>query len=239
MLAEKKGKHGKRNNNFKLSIQKLIELCNKDTTEHYDMFKVSTHLSFHRRRFYDVINVLEVIGCCVKLDTDTFLWNGLGNVRDTITKMAYTNGVFSKDVTLDSILPNEDCISIGKVTEHFILTFLALQEHCLDIKKVSFYLSRYNNRSKTTLCKLYQITHIFESMGILTKTENTSEFRLSDEYFVSPEVTIQQGDSPYSIESLLNRQVPFAQSSIVKQRRLEFQAQQGEDKKLRNGYTSP
>ena len=239
MLSDKKGKHGKRNNNFKISIQKLIEYCNKDTTEHYDMLKVSTQLSFHRRRFYDVINVLEVIGCCVKLDTDTFLWNGMGNIKDTITKMAYTNGVFSKDVTLDAILPNEDCISIGKVTEHFMLTFLALQQQCLDIKKVSFYLSRYNNRSKTTLCKLYQITHIFESMGILTKTENTSEFRLCDEYFISPEIVIQQGDVPYSIESLLNRQMPFSKSQIIQERRREFDEQQREDKKPKNGSASP
>lgn len=236
MISEKKIKSGKKNNNFKTSILKLIETCNKDTTEHYDMFKVASNLNFHKRRFYDVINVLEVIGVCVKLDTDTFLWNGLGNIRDTIHKIAYTNGAFSKDESLAKIIPNEECISIGKVTEHFILCFIALQEQCLNIKKVSFFLSRDNCRAKTTLCKLYQITHVFESMGIITKTENTSEFRLADEYFISPEETSKQPDSPYSIDALLNRKYSFSQSDIIRKRKLEFQAQQGDEKKLRNSY---
>lgn len=238
MFADKKGRYGKKSGKFKVSMQKLIEMLkNNDCNENIDMNKIETMFNINKRRFYDTLKVLEVIGVCEKEST-TFKWNGLSNIVRTIRKIAEINGAFSNDKKLAEVIPTEECISIGKVTEQFILCFIGLQKQTLNIKEVSIFLSRDNNRFKTTICKLYMISLIFVSIGIAKKTENASEFRLEDQYFIPFDCGDAKIDSFYSIESLLNKKDPSSTTDTIEKRRIEFYSQQSEDIKLSSSSSS-
>ena len=169
------------------------------------------------------MKILDGLKFILRINKRFVIWNGLSNIKPTFMKIAKAHKVFSNGVSLDQILPNEDCISIGKVTELFVLCFIALQTQYIDIKQVAHYLSRYNGRMKTTLCKLYQITHIFEAMDILTKTDTISEFKLNDKYFITPQIEKSGIESLLSIESLLNRKTDTVQPTLFFSRRFEFQ----------------
>jgi hypothetical protein len=63
-----------------------------------------------------------------------------------------------------------------------ILSFIAQGKQAMNIKKLAALLSRKNGRFRTTLCKLYQITHILEAVGIMEKSAVTGEVILRKEY---------------------------------------------------------
>ena len=203
---------------FRSSTTTFITSCETDPQEKYNIKETSEKLGFKQRRFYDVINVLDTLGCCPKIDNETFLWLGLGEAKSMIETIAIDRGVFNPNLTISTILPSTNCISIPRITEDFIITFLALERKFLNVIDIAKYLSRSNDRLKTTRCKLYQVSVILELAGIIKKTSNTSEFRLEDRYFISASSRICYSKDPVSIYALLNRNPPFINSIITKRR---------------------
>ena len=207
---------------FRTSMQMLKETCVNDPKITYKTFNLSVKLGFHRRRFYDVVNVLEAAGCCKKVDSETISWKGMENIRNNMLHLALANGAFSKNSSLAEIIPAEFCISISKVTEYYLLCFLALQTQYLDLKDICKYLSRNTERYKTTLCKLYQITHILESAGIVSKTEKISQVKLNDEFFIQVQFSLNENVTPLSLTHLLSRPVGFKPDQCILERRKDF-----------------
>ena len=62
---------------------------------------------------------------------------------------------------------------------------------------------------------MYQITHILNSIGFITRTSVYSEVQLNDKYFITME------PNPMCIESLLNRAIPSV-NNYYTIRRKEF-----------------
>ncbi|EAY11215.1 hypothetical protein TVAG_127220 [Trichomonas vaginalis G3] len=189
------------------------------------MTKLSTYLGFHKRRFYDAINILDAIGCCTRMDNDTFLWNGLSNVNTFIQHLVEQNSVYSEKQELAKILPEQDVINLKIMTQQFILCFIALQYQQLNIKEVSNYFSRNSDHFKTIVCKLYQITHVLTSIGIIDKTKKSGEYKISDNLIFPMTDTY-----PFSIPALLKRQVPWNYcSKVIEERRTEYRKYQNKD----------
>ena len=209
---------------FRQSIVAMFDFCKE--MEKYDMFKLSVKLGFHRRRFYDVLNVLEAVGCCEKINTEEILWLGLRNVPLHITKLAENNHIYDSNRTLKDIIPEGPCISISKVTEYLILSFLCLGTQKMDIKSLSNFFSTDDGKYKTTLCKLYQITHILESAGIVTKTDHIGEIYLREPYFIHIKDQKQkvEFDDPLSINQLLSRPAKCFNHNYIASRREEFKS---------------
>ena len=67
------------------------------------------------------------------------------------------------------------------------------------------WLSKENGRYKTTLCKLYQISFILESVGIVFKDEKkTGQIYIDKKYYDSQKEINDQSEA-YSVSSLLSR----------------------------------
>ena len=204
-------KDGKSQDNFKNSIISLVMFTDMRPFCSFTMTFLCEKFNIQRRRLYDVINVFEAIGICQKTSVDTVMWIGRQAVASYINKMKekINKNCSNKDLNISS---NEKCITISHLTTSFIMNFIVQNTSTVDIKCVAEKLSKDNNRFKTTLCKLYQISHILEAAQILEKTTVPGETAISKYFFVPDQnkpVAVQKSviDNSYNVENLLNRPI--------------------------------
>lgn len=209
--------------NFKESAIQLITECREKHDKIMNCRIMSKKLNMERRRFYDIINVLDGIDLFKKLDADSFIWMGTENSRKRIQQIAITRGVFDSTKRLEDVFPSKKCISITQISLDIILIFAALQVRRIDLKDLSYFLSRNNGREKTMICKLYQAAAIFELAGIIEKTKNIGEFAITEDYY------LQFNEDPTFINTLLNRKT--YQSDFIARRNDEFNATHMKKKK--------
>ena len=207
---------------FREATLQFIRDCEKQPFGSYDIRSTSERLGFKQRRFYDVVNVFETIGCCPKIDNDSFIWIGFSETKDSIERMCKEKKVFDRHKTLDEIFNYPGCISVQKITEELLLLFIALETRKINIIDVSYYLSRKNDREKTTRCKLYQVAVILELAGIIRKTEKISEFEINEKYFIEASKRFNNDPDPTSIFNLLSRLSPHYCDQCIRSRRYEF-----------------
>ena len=251
---------GNAKSSFKTTLISFKDYCNSKQDKIISIAKICKKFEFQRRRFYDVINVLETVGVAHKINSENFHWCGLNqvSVRNTIFEICNNNefNVFDKNTTLYQIFStNEDnfesklysaenaIVGISNITKYFLVTFIALNTKTLDVKELSYILSKGNkSRQKTMLCKLYLVGNILESVGILYKKGKvTSEFSFSKEYYIDitkiistkpekkdftnqtlkfcefrPEDSQQE---PHSIQSLLSHPPKFQKPKYILARR--------------------
>ena len=182
-LIAQNRKAPKGSDSFRASILMFLDTVERRPNATYLISEISSRFGFQRRRFYDVINVLEAVGCCQKTNVDAFLWLGLANVKHALQKLGTQKGIYQYEQQMDQIFESVPIVTIAKLTQDFVLSFIALNRRVLDIKQISAFLSRDNGRFKTILCKLYQISHILEIVGIIGKTVVPGEVTLRDDYF--------------------------------------------------------
>ena len=210
---EKKGKSEKKSVAFQQSISNFIDYVKDNKEENHRILNICNQFNFQRRRFYDVLNILEALGTCHKMNTDTFSWLGMDKILPTIREKIQEKGILNPGVTLNSIFPMEEKIFISKLTINFLLCFVALREQCLSLQSVAQFLSRNNNRFKTTLCKLYQIVYILVLIGVIEKRTVPSEVALVDKYYQAwciPQVPVYP---PYlSQQTILSDNTKISQS---------------------------
>ena len=214
---------------FRSSIHSFVRKANFDHYPSYTMTQMCHEFGFHKRRLYDVINVFEAIGCCKKTSVDTIMWTGLESIQKTMKKLFYQDFQFDNErVGIDVLLSEKPSISISHLTISLMMLFYTLKTQSLDIKKVATFLSKNNGRFKTTLCKLYQITHILDSLSVIGKSAVPSEVMLLPPYYMemklndhSPYTSCylakNQSSSPLSLEFLLSRPSNDIVSNRVKQ----------------------
>lgn len=196
----REGKTTYSNDSFRSDIKKFVCEAEKHLTQNYNVSRICEDYGFQKRRLYDVVNVLDALGCCKKNGVDNIVWLGLKNVSTTIQD-------FKKMVDENNIvpIPDKNCISISTLSKSFILMFLTKKTNTLDIKQMANWLSKENGRYKTTLCKLYQISFILESVGIVFKDEKkTGQIYIDKKYYDSQKEINDQSEA-YSVSSLLSR----------------------------------
>ena len=115
-----------------------------------------------------------------------------------------------------------------RIAEEFILLFIALELRKINVFEASVYLSRKNEREKTTRCKLYQVSAILEIANIVRKTDSTGEFELLPEYFISASDRMNtDSPNPSDLYSLLNRKEAFCTdigTAVISSRLKEYYA---------------
>jgi hypothetical protein len=156
----------------------------------YETSAIERDFSFQRRRLYDLINVLVAIGCCRKNTDDTIFWLGLRAVLETFKKLKESLESVNGKVDANCIIPAGHMICVSSLTVGLITCFIGQKKRVMNIKKLAALLSRKNGRFKTTLCKLYQVTHILEALGVMQKSDVTGEVVLCKEY------CLDEGDIP-------------------------------------------
>lgn len=178
MHEEPKKPIEKKTVSFKNSVSEFIKYVNENKEKDYRILNMCECFHFQRRRFYDVINTLEALGACRRNNPDTFEWYGMDKIPITINEQIKEKQVDNPSVSLDEIMPQEERITISKLTINFILCFAALKEQALNLHSIATFLSRNNGRFKTTLCKLYQIVHILVLAGVVERRDMPSEVEL-------------------------------------------------------------
>ena len=175
--------------NFGSTIKRFIKSLENNQFSVLSLNSMCNQWNFQRRRFYDVINVLESINYCKKIAVDEVCWNG---------KKGFIN--YLKDIKNKTTENTKyvKCISISDLTTKFIESFFKNNKQIQNIKDLGIFLSKENGRIKTTTCKLYQISFILEACGIISKDNIPGSVKLKNEYFQN------QILYDFSIESLLN-----------------------------------
>lgn len=186
--------------NFASSIKKFINYIDNSKGKNFSLLTLCKHFNIQRRRFYDVINVLAPLKFCKKTGKNEITWLGEENFLSHIESLKHSNDI--KNIADQS---GDQCISISELTLRFLQFFYYSGKQVVHIKDVSVYLSQDNGRVQTTTCKLYQISHILQAVGIVEKTDISGEKRMADKYYnYSKKENVTKVQSPFSIEELLN-----------------------------------
>jgi hypothetical protein len=207
---------------FSASIHAFVADAESHPGCEYTIPRLLSRFGFQKRRFYDVMCVLSTIGCCEKRSIDSVYWFGTSRIPLVFQRLQLDASANRATATLDSIIGSQDTVSIAPLTIQLMLCFLVLQMETLDIRHIARYLSRHTLRHKSTLCKLYQITHILEAAGIIRRSDIPGRVTIVAKFFApleidTPSVTL----SEYSIGSLLNH--PRSKvGSVLKARRDDF-----------------
>lgn len=211
---------------FRNSIYSFIHDVEMFDSTIVNVITACERYKFQKRRFYDVINVLESIGCCHKLKSDSIQWLGLSNIPLYLHSLQKRFKVHILDTKVEDIFKSDTSIIISQLTQLFILCFLVFHIQTINIKHVAHFLSRHNHRYKTTLCKLYQITHILEAAEILKHTSKPCIIYIDSKYYMiikGCENNTRSNDSnPFSIANLLNDHGPEKFQNEVLKRKNEF-----------------
>lgn len=176
-------KKSKNSETFQDSISQFIQHMNHSLDPSYGILSICDKFHFQRRRFYDVLNILQALGAIDRINTDSFIWLGLDKIITTMDEKIKQMKVDDPTLNLEDLFPPESKITISNLTIRFIMCFIALRKQSLSIQVVAKFLSRNNKRMKTTLCKLYQIVYILVNVGIFEKRTIPSEVTLADSYF--------------------------------------------------------
>lgn len=190
---------------FQENIQRLVEHFNKIRNTQINLQAICDKYGFERRRFYDIVNVLEKIGCSRKIDSDRIIWYGLRNVKKYIKSLVKIHSSSPPNASIQSLLKIEKSLSIVSLTNTYLLSFIVLQTQEINMRELANLLSKYNKSSKSTLCKLYQTTQILRALGIIDPISQQGITRISDEIFAIMKIEDPcDSSSPFSIQSLLN-----------------------------------
>ena len=211
-----------RDSSFRACTIKFTKECQKYQQQPIQVKAIGKKLGFKKRRFYDLINILDAVGCCPRMDVDSFIWLGFDNIVKKLTEIATTLGVFDPTKTLSDIIINTGCLSISKVAIDFIMCFISMEKETLNIIEVATFMSRKNGREQTTRCKLYQAAAILDNIGILSKTNETSGFKINEKFFIRCSMHGVEPDDTFNILNLLRNYDPTKYCPYIQSRRTEF-----------------
>jgi hypothetical protein len=210
---------------FPHSIRAFVHVAESNVPAEYLISRLLTEFHFEKRRLYDVMCVFCVIGCCQKISMDLVRWEGMSRISQTFMTLQRNAGADSPDIALDGIIVPHTTVSISTLTVGFLLCFLALHQRTLDIKQISRYLSRNTGRNKSILCKLYQIAHILEAAGVMTRSDVPGQITIVEKFFALVDLNAAgdaaQPKNPFAIESILNRVRP-GEEQILQTRLSDF-----------------
>ncbi|OHT04634.1 hypothetical protein TRFO_27846 [Tritrichomonas foetus] len=230
------------NEDLKTSIQQFVKEFENSPQKHQLISSLASKFRIKRRRLYDVINVLEAIGCCKRCELDSVQWCGRENIFNILEEIKKDKSVNNPSLKLCDLFTVPCCVGISSLTISFLLMFFALKQDRIDLRYVSHYFSRTTARYKTTLCKLYQICYILSAIGVTTRTSQVCEVILNHPYYNEDELSPTEvqskgennsnkasnlnsldGSPTFSITSLLNHQKEeYNSTNYIELRRKEL-----------------
>jgi hypothetical protein len=164
------------------SIQLLLRAMEGSDGKEHRISMLSQISGIKRRRIYDILNVLESIGCCKRTDLDQLEWLGLERAESVISGLASAFLTTFSGLALESVFPCPCSVGTSDLTISFLKLFFGTGATTIDLRVASQFFSRGTPRYKTTLCKLYQITYMLSAIDVTRKTGNVCEVQLSPTY---------------------------------------------------------
>jgi hypothetical protein len=109
--------------------------------------------------------------------------------------------VTSFHITLIALFPPENCVGFSSLAMALLLMFPAMGTLVINLRQISTFFSIDQQRFKTTLCKLYQITLILGALEIVERTAKPCEVRMKPPF--TKLVLDDQQSNPFAIQNLL------------------------------------
>jgi hypothetical protein len=189
---------------FDAFVQALVAYFQSCPGKSHKLIDLHDRCRIKRRRLYDVINILIVLGAANGLTAEEFFWLGEEQIYTTLIEQKQTMNIMNPEIPLSVLFPQENCVSFTTLTMSILMMFPAIGTERLNLREISAYFSRNAQRFKTTICKLYQITLILGALRIMQRTENRCEVKIIPPYtFLLMNDTFS--DNPMAISRLLNR----------------------------------
>ena len=179
---------------FSESIKNMIIFLDKIPNSIVNIPQIIFDFHFEKRRFNDLLNVLEVLQICKKLNKNELIWYGISSFESNLSESSF--------YPLSKNKKNEK-ISIFTISSYLIKEIITKKTQIINIKKISDLYTNNIDRRKTIYCKMYQVSHILIHLGILSKTNNTSELKLNNNFYES--LKNRKNKKILEISNLLNK----------------------------------
>lgn len=213
------------------ATRRFCRFCEQRTEYAHSITALSMHFSITRRRFYDVLNVLESMGVCEKVGIDSIRWNGLDRIKPTISRLRVEMDVENPFRPLEEIFAKDKLIGIGKTNILLLMLFPALRVKRLSLKKAAALLAHGVVKYRTMLGKLCQIAYILRAVDVVKRTALSCEIELRDELCDFPIIdsSLPPLEAPdtdtdsLSVSSLLSRPRTMPARDWLSERRRLFE----------------
>ena len=212
------------------ATRNMCRFCEEKKNFTQTITYLSNQFSISRRRFYDVINIMESMGACQKVGIDSIHWRGLSNVKATLAKLRQQMDIDNPAKTLDDLFTKEKLIGIGRTNAHLLMLFPALRVRRINLKKAAELLAHGVVKYRTMLGKLFQIAYIVRSVDVVNRTALNCEIELREDlcdFPVYPDVPLDEpepeSEGEMSLSALLNRPAPNQIPPWVLERRRRFE----------------
>ena len=197
------------------SIRALIQICSDTKDSYIDCQSLAETVGINKRRFYDILNVFETMGCVKKLTPTMIKWHGFQSFQEMIMKKAASLHLWDRQLTLSELIPSTDTCTICSLTINVFLLFIAMNTKVLNLKDICLFTIRDHGKFQSIMCKLYQLTHILCAADFITKINQGGDIQLIKPFLQ------EEDDKELSISSLLNQPVPY-KMNFYEERRQEF-----------------
>ena len=215
----------KNHEDFNTIIKKFVQHL-ESIKEEQSIVAMANPFKIGRRKLYDIVIILDAIGCCKKNNADWLAWIGYNNIKKHFEELIKEKNINNYDLSLDQLFPVDDCMGLSNITIYFILLFYALKTDHLGIHCAARFLTRNTYRYKKTLTKILVIEKILTAIDLMCKAAQNDEVLLATKDFqleIVPEINDQSQTNVGSINSFLNNEKSIMNDAII-QRRKEFES---------------
>jgi hypothetical protein len=203
---------------FATILRTIVAELDNDPGKVHSIMELHQRHHLPRRRLYDVANIFCAIGCAARIDSNEFSWHGIASILPHLMAEKAKIKITNCDISLVSLFPSENCIGLASLAMTLLLMFPAMGTFVINLKQISAFFALKQQRYKTTLCKLYQITLIFVALGIMERT-TPCEVRIKAPF---TQLVLDDGAAnPFAIQNLLIQSTDS--QTLFDRRKAEFQ----------------
>ena len=114
---------GKKNDYGKF-INKLFIQCENNPHKSLSISSLSIESGIEKRRLYDLMNVLLACNVFKRLDSHSFLWNGLQQIPSALQQISLHTETKASSQQLDELFVLPESPGIGIMTNNFLASFM-------------------------------------------------------------------------------------------------------------------
>jgi hypothetical protein len=167
---------------FTSIIRSIIYELDADPVKKHSIVDLHHKYNIRQRRLYDLVNVFVAVGCATRESSTIVLWNGTQQILPNLFQERTKRGITNPFFTLRQLFPSSDCVGLASLAMALLMMFPAMGIFNINLRQFSSFFASETHKSKTTLCKLYQVTLILGALGITAKTERPCEVCLKQPF---------------------------------------------------------
>ncbi|XP_047323491.1 E2F transcription factor-like E2FF [Impatiens glandulifera] len=176
----------------------FLKLYDRDDVEFIGLDDAAAKLGVERRRIYDIVNILEIVGVLSRKAKNKYSWNGFGAIPQTLDKLmkeavkdnflqtiglntggsqvSAESGSLNDKNQISLAIERRKDKSLGLLTQNFVKLFLCSNDELISLEDAATALlgdlhdpQAIKNNSAAKVRRLYDIGNVFASINIIEK----------------------------------------------------------------------